>query len=265
MSDGLYPDDPIAQLQEVRKQTPAPAKIDTNGHAPRPTIRITVGELAQVVDEVDVALGGHSANLYSYGNKLVQIVTGEIRTTQGKEKSLRLALVTPHNLLYQISMAAKFEKYNPKIEQWINADCPRQVAETYIALGQWRLPTLLDCDLSDIAAQWVLSTPGTMSKLDCSSMTAASPSLPFRNGQPTRRSPRRGTQGANRKVQIRQRKATGRAFVHHGRDTARAGYRPRIVLTLRSPAAENPFSAISPRLSLPGIGPPSSGPITARN
>jgi putative DNA primase/helicase len=143
MSDGLQPDDPIVQLQEVRKRRQEPPKVDPNGHASRPTIRITAGELAQVVDEVDGALATHCGNLYSYGNKLVQIVTGEIRTTQGKEKSLRLLLITPHNLLYEISMAATFERYDRKAETWVKADCSRQVAQTYIDRGQWRTPTLL--------------------------------------------------------------------------------------------------------------------------
>ena len=173
MPDGQPPEDPIVRLEQVRKERAArPAtssraaggtgKADPNGHAPRPTIRITAGELARVVDEVDDALAAASGNLYSYGNKLVQIVTGEIRTTQGKEKSLRLLLITPHNLLYQISMAATFEKYNGKTDAWVKTDCPRQVAETYIARGQWRMPTLLGIVACPTLRPdgSVLSTPG---------------------------------------------------------------------------------------------------------
>jgi putative DNA primase/helicase len=236
MPNGLQPDDPIVQLQEARKQRQAAPKADPNGHAPRPTIRITAGELARVVDQVEGALGEHSANLYSYGNKLVQIVTGEIRTTEGKEKSLRLALITPHNLLYQISMAAKFEKYNPKIEQWVMADCPRQVAETYIALGQWRMPTLLGVvtcpTLRPDGSLLVTPRYDEQTGLFFDPGGVLLPPVPGAADKSTSGSGARGTRCADREVQIHQRAEPRRRAIglHDGCDTARAGYRPYALL-----------------------------------
>jgi len=132
------------------------------GNLLKPTIRITAGELARIVDEVDQALAAADGNLYAYGNKLVQIVTGEIRTTQGKEKSLRLSTITPPSLLYQISVAAVFEKYNAKVKGWVTTDCPHLVAATYIDRESWQMPTLLGIVTCPTLRPdgSVLSTPG---------------------------------------------------------------------------------------------------------
>jgi putative DNA primase/helicase len=145
MPDDQPPISAVLNLAEARtarrrgEAPPPPASPDDR----RPIIRITAGELAGVVDEVEKALLATDSNIYCYGNKLVQIVLGEIRTTQGKEKSLRLAYVTPHGLLYQISMAAQFERHNYRAGEWMKVDCPKQIAETYIARPAWKVPTLL--------------------------------------------------------------------------------------------------------------------------
>jgi putative DNA primase/helicase len=156
----LPPDDKEEWLRQVRERLareeaekgkagnngkirPVPPKADPNGHIFRPTIRITAGELARIVNEVDNALAAAGGKLYAYGNKLVQIVAGEIRTTQGREKSLRLSTITPPSLLCQVSVAAAFEKYNAKMEDWIPTDCPTLVAAAYIDRESWQMPTLL--------------------------------------------------------------------------------------------------------------------------
>ena len=111
-----------------------------------PVIRIVGGELPRIVDEAEAALLGPSGcNIYQRGGMLVRLAMVEIETADGgKATGHRLVEATATYLVEQLTRAARFERFDRRVNDWIATDCPEKIAATYLArLGEWRVPTLL--------------------------------------------------------------------------------------------------------------------------
>ena len=69
----------------------------------------------------------------------------EIETADGgKATGHRLVEATATYLVEQLTRAARFERFDRRVNDWIATDCPEKIAATYLArLGEWRVPTLL--------------------------------------------------------------------------------------------------------------------------
>jgi hypothetical protein len=109
-----------------------------------PSIRIEPGQLPRTVDEAEDALVRAANDLYRHGSRLVQVVRDVIPVAGGGRAEIsRLAEVTVAGLIERFTRAAHFEKRDGRGEDWRPSDCPKMVAEVYLARGQWRFPPLL--------------------------------------------------------------------------------------------------------------------------
>jgi putative DNA primase/helicase len=115
------------------------------GDPNRPVIRIDQGELPRVVDEAEAALVAADRNLFRYGPRLVTIVEDEIKVAgAGKDRALRLSHLTVPALLERFDLAARFEKFDGRVGDYVQCHCPTAIAERYLARdGAWRVSALL--------------------------------------------------------------------------------------------------------------------------
>src|SRR4051794_23457919 len=136
MADGEMADivalaDERAERQR-KKARPAPT-----GDTTRPLVRLEAGELPRALDQAEAALIARDKNVFRYGNKLVTIAWDEIRVAGagadegGRERSLRISLITAPSLLERFELAARFEKYDGRIGDYVQSNCPATLADRY--------------------------------------------------------------------------------------------------------------------------------------
>ncbi len=111
-----------------------------------PAVRIIPGQLPRAIDGAEAALiaqEGHG--LYRFGNSLVRVAWDDIRVSGGgSERSLRHSIVNAAGLIEGFAKVARFEKWSKTEENWVACDCPKQLAESYLARdGRWKVPPLL--------------------------------------------------------------------------------------------------------------------------
>lgn len=111
-----------------------------------PTIRIRAGELPRIIDEAEAALvaaGGH--DIYRFGNALVKVAWDRIRVAGGgHDESLRHSPIGVAGLMEIFPRVAGFVRWLKTENAWAAADCPEQVAKSYLARdGEWNVPPLL--------------------------------------------------------------------------------------------------------------------------
>jgi hypothetical protein len=111
---------------------------------PKPTIRITAGEIGAVVDQAEDALLGADLGLYQRGPLLVRSGSVRVRTAGRHEVvARRIFEVGEHALVELMTRAAHWERYDGRTEDWVITDAPLRVAQTYRQrIGYWRLPVL---------------------------------------------------------------------------------------------------------------------------
>jgi putative DNA primase/helicase len=132
----------LAEAQTKRRKRPRPPP---SGDADRPMVRIEPGDMPAAVDRAEAALVARDPNIYSFGSKLVTVVWDDIRVAGGgKEKALRLSVMTEPAVLEKFDRAARFEKWNGTIGDFVQCHCPDDIAKRYLARdGNWRVPALL--------------------------------------------------------------------------------------------------------------------------
>lgn len=116
----------------------------TDGTDARPVVRVVAGELGRVIDEAEAVLATADANLYQFGGSLVQVAPGRIRVSGGRhETSLRLSPIGVAGLVDRFGRAVDFQKWSKTEKDWMPCDCPKQVAESYLARDCWAVRPLL--------------------------------------------------------------------------------------------------------------------------
>jgi hypothetical protein len=111
---------------------------------PAPIIRLEPGQRESIVDALEAALIAADCGLYCHGSRVVEIAWQQIAVADGrKDWSLRLSPITELGLVERLSRAAVFEKWNNTAKQWVTADAPKDVAQTYLERSKKRLPPLL--------------------------------------------------------------------------------------------------------------------------
>lgn len=137
--------DNITKLAEVKKlkrsAPPPPADSDDK----RPLIRIVPGEIERMVNEAEAALIAMDDGLYRQGGRIVRAMWESIKTAGGGDGyAMRLSQVTAPHLYERFSAAARFEVWSPAADDYVKANCPKDITEVYLARdGRWRLPFLL--------------------------------------------------------------------------------------------------------------------------
>jgi len=112
--------------------------------APRPEIQILPGNLPEIVDQAEAAIVANCPDIFQRGSIIVRPTITKITVADGKEiEGTRLVQVKRHHLAERMTGAGRWRKWDGRREDWVNADCPVKIAETYLEReGLWKLPTL---------------------------------------------------------------------------------------------------------------------------
>ena len=109
-----------------------------------PLIYLNPGQRSRIVDDLENALIAGDCGLYRNAGRLVEITWQEIAVADGEtDLSLQLAELTPLGLVDRLSRVAIFKRYLKTEDKWVTADCPKDVAQTYIERAKKRVPVLL--------------------------------------------------------------------------------------------------------------------------
>lgn len=109
-----------------------------------PTIRVTAGDLPRVVGEGEMAVISAGLPLYQRGSMVVRPAQSIVTVADGRKVSTpRLVQVTRHHIAEAMTIAATWERFDARAEDWVLTDCPLRIADTYLARdGMWNLPVL---------------------------------------------------------------------------------------------------------------------------
>jgi hypothetical protein len=127
-----------------------------------PIIRVVAGELPRMVDEAEAVLVDTEAPIFQRGSMLVVVGESIIKTKRGDVKGPRMMPVSSPLLLEQLNRRIRFEKYDGRTDTWKAVNCPKAVAETYLARPRWDVLALMGI-VEAPTLRWdgtVLNTPG---------------------------------------------------------------------------------------------------------
>ena len=109
-----------------------------------PVVQLRVGDIAEAVDASEGALVASRRGVYQRGGALVQIGEVPVHTAAGSWSSAqRIFGVSEPALLEHLSVAARYERYDGKAEEWKQVTPPAWIASTLASRsGRLRLPVL---------------------------------------------------------------------------------------------------------------------------
>lgn len=110
---------------------------DPNG---RRVIRHEPGKLPEILDQLGLALSESCDNLFSYTGRLVRVYAAPETASGGVHRprgALVLHPVDGSHLTELATAAAVHERYDARSEGYKPCDCPRRVADAYLARGNW--------------------------------------------------------------------------------------------------------------------------------
>jgi putative DNA primase/helicase len=97
----------------------------------RPTIRIAAGEIERIVNEAESALINAERGLYQHSNKIVSVVETPVKSAHGQEViALGILERGDHALLEDLSVAASFERFDKRCNDWLATDPPITIVKT---------------------------------------------------------------------------------------------------------------------------------------
>jgi len=126
-----------------------------------PLIRMHPGGLDLTVRAAEKALVHAEDGIYCYGNRLIRPVKAKIIAADNKRDiGTRLVELRVHHLMERLTYAAHFQRFNVRADKFVNADCPKIVAEALLEHRAWSLPLLTgftDCPVqAETMRRWVL-------------------------------------------------------------------------------------------------------------
>lgn len=113
---------------------------ETFDPAGRRTIRHEPGRLPDVLNQVGLALSESCDNLFSYTGRLVRVYAAPQTASGGVHRprgALVLHPVDGSHLTELATAAALHERYDARSDGYKPCDCPRRVADAYLARGNW--------------------------------------------------------------------------------------------------------------------------------
>jgi hypothetical protein len=124
---------------------PAPSPASSSAPATRPRIRLIDGELPRIVTEAEEALIAAKQHFYQHGDLVVKPTKTKLFAAHERDTlAWQLRPVTQPEMVEAFTDVARFEKMDHRVGDFVAKDCPKQVAETYLARqGRWKLPILL--------------------------------------------------------------------------------------------------------------------------
>lgn len=134
--------DSLSSIKSPDKEVPVMFFTAAGKHG----IRHTNGKLPEILDSIGSVLADASdLNIYVHAGRLVRVheVKSKHNGIQRPDGALIIHQMEPSHLTELIGRAAAHVKWDSRAKDWINCDCPRRVAEAYLARGHWpELPTL---------------------------------------------------------------------------------------------------------------------------
>lgn len=106
----------------------------------RRVIQHDPGKLPEVLDHLGAALAEYAGNLYVYAGRLVRVYSvpeaqrGSVHRPRG---ALILHPVDAAHLVELAGRAAMHERFDARADRYKPCDCPKRVAEAYLARGHW--------------------------------------------------------------------------------------------------------------------------------
>lgn len=111
--------------------------FDANG---RRVIRHDPGRLPKVLDELGAALAEEGCDLFVYAGRLVRIYPAPTTTRGGVVRARGALVLHPvegAHLVEVAGRAARHERFNARAGDYKPCDCPRRVADAYLARGHF--------------------------------------------------------------------------------------------------------------------------------
>jgi len=116
---------------------------EISGAAPgqsRARIRLEPGFDSEVIDAMEAELIRHRAPLFQWAHRIVIPARGEtVRPDGRKVARLILAPAAASHIAELATRYADFERFSSHSHAWVPASFPRELAEKYVARGQWGL------------------------------------------------------------------------------------------------------------------------------
>ncbi len=109
----------------------------------RPIIKIKNGELPHILDQADAALGAWDPTVFAQDGRLVRVMAiesdGHEHDIHRPAGAITMQTVVPAHLVDRLALAAKWQKFNARTDEWRPADVPRPIADSFIARnGGWK-------------------------------------------------------------------------------------------------------------------------------
>lgn len=138
---------PFRRTSRGPKRGPAKGGAQPSGLVPaddRPVIRLAEGEITRVVDEAEAALIDADRGVYQRAGLIVGIADVRIKTSGGQTTvAQRIVERGDHALAEDLTVSARFERYDSRSEKWVPKDAPAKVVNTLRERhGRLRLPIL---------------------------------------------------------------------------------------------------------------------------
>ncbi len=137
---------PIPSLSEKvqsNKRSPRPVK-PMLAETSKPIIKIIGGQLPEMVNQAEKALVAHDDQIYQRSGFLVRVLTNSLppKGIKRSENALVIYTVEIPYLVKRFTETISWVKYDARTKSWKYVDCPKLVAETYLACAPWKVPVL---------------------------------------------------------------------------------------------------------------------------
>lgn len=106
----------------------------------RRRIKHRPGQLPKILDQLGLSLSESCENLFSYTGRLVRVYAAPESASGGVHRprgALVLHPVDGSHLTELATAAAIHERWDARAEQDLECDCPRRIADAYLARGNW--------------------------------------------------------------------------------------------------------------------------------
>lgn len=136
------------RAERVRPVRPAQLTEAGGDNAPakgnRPEIRIYSGFMPEAIDKGEQALLTADLGFYQRGSLVVRPAMVPVSVESGQQMDVpRLVHVKAPHMAEAFTKVANWKRFDKRAGEWLNADCPQRLAETYLAReGQSHLPVL---------------------------------------------------------------------------------------------------------------------------
>lgn len=123
--------------KSLRQVEPRGETFDPGG---RRVIRHDPGRLPEILDQLGEVLAEKCENLFSYSGRLVRVYAAPESASGGVHRprgALVLHPVDGSHLTELATAAAVHERFDARSEAYKLCDCPRRVADAYLARGHW--------------------------------------------------------------------------------------------------------------------------------